>query len=453
MTKLLNRDNLHSYQKRAVQFIHDVPKAALFLEMGLGKTVSTLTALQDLKESKQFTSTLIIAPLRVANTVWIKESEKWSHIGLTFSLCTGTVAKRDKGLEADVDVYIINRENIPWLVKKYTSSGLKWPFTTVVIDESTSFKSPTAKRFKALKKMLPKISRMVLLSGTPSPNGMLDLFSQIFLLDSGASLGRTMTKYKERYFSSDFFGYTWTPKPGSQKQIQKLISPMCISMSAADYLDMPTRIDNTIEVTLPPKALKQYQDLEREFLLELDDKVITAVSSAVLAGKLLQCSSGALYDSEGSYIELHNAKLDALSEIVEANRDPILVAYNFKSDLARLQSRFPDAVTLDKEGTVVDEWNEGNVPLLFCHPQSAGHGLNLQSGGSTIVWFGLNWSLEYYQQFNARLHRQGQTQTVIVHHLVATGTVDEIVMKALASKNITQNQLLIGLKSLITTKI
>ena len=448
----MNRNDLHPYQKRAVQFIHDVPKAALFLEMGLGKTVSTLTALQDLKESKQFTKTLIIAPLRVANSVWIKESEKWSHIDLTFSLCTGTAAKRDKGLEADVDVYIINRENIPWLVKKY-SMGMKWPFNTVVIDESSSFKSPAAKRFKALKKMLPKISRMVLLSGTPSPNGMLDLFSQIFLLDNGASLGRTMTKYKERYFSSDFFGYTWTLKPGSQKQIQKLISPMCISMSAADYLDMPTRIDNTIEVTLPPKALKQYQELEREFILELDDEVITAVSSAVLAGKLLQCSSGALYDSEGSFIELHDAKLDALAEIVEANPDPILVAYNFKSDLARLQSRFPDAVTLDKEGAVVDEWNNGDVQMLLAHPASAGHGLNLQSGGSTIVWFSLNWSLEYYQQFNARLHRQGQTSNVIVHHLVATGSIDELVVKNLKSKDVSQSSLLLSLKAKIESSL
>ena len=445
------RKDLHAYQDRAVSFIKDKPRCALFLDMGLGKTISTLTALQDLKGNDLLLGkTLVIAPLRVANTVWKNEASKWSHISLTFSLCTGAASKREKGLEDLADVYIINRENIPWLVKRY---GTRWPFKNVIIDESSSFKSPRSQRFKSLKKILHKTERMVLLTGTPSPNGMLDLWSQIFLLDSGASLGKTMTRYKDRFFISDYHGFNFTLKGGAKSHIQKLISPLVLSMQASDYLKMPERIDNIIPVELSKKAQRQYKELQTEFILEISKSdVVTAVNAAVLAGKLLQLANGAIYLDE-SFKLIHEAKLDALAEIIEATDQPILVAYNFKSDLARLQSRFPDAVTLDKEGTVVDEWNEGNVPLLFCHPQSAGHGLNLQSGGSTIVWFGLNWSLEYYQQFNARLHRQGQTQTVIVHHLVATGTVDEIVMKALASKNITQNQLLIGLKSLITTKI
>ena len=444
------RKDLHTYQNRAVSFIKDKPRCALFLDMGLGKTISTLTALQDLKGNDLLHGkTLVIAPLRVANTVWETEASKWTHINLTFSLCTGAASKREKALEDQADVYIINRENIPWLVKRY---GTRWPFNNVIIDESSSFKSPRSQRFKSLKKILHKTERMVLLTGTPSPNGMLDLWSQIFLLDSGASLGRTMTRYKDRFFISDYHGFNFTLKGGAEFHIQKLISPLVLSMQASDYLKMPERIDNIIPVLLSKKAQRQYKELQTEFILEISKaEVVTAVNAAVLAGKLLQLANGAIYLDE-SFQLIHDAKLDALAEIIEATDQPILVAYNFKSDLERLLDRFPTGQQLDKYGEVITRWNEGKVPLLFCHPQSAGHGLNLQNGGSTIVWFGLCWSLEYYQQFNARLHRQGQRETVIIHHLVATGTIDEIVMEALTSKNISQNQLLVGLKDLISNK-
>ena len=441
------RKDLHAYQDRAVSFIKDKPRCALFLDMGLGKTISTLTALQDLKgKDLLLGKTLVIAPLRVANSVWKNEASKWSHINLTFSICTGAASKREKGLEDLADVYIINRENIPWLVKRY---GTRWPFKNVIIDESSSFKSPRSQRFKSLKKILHKTERMVLLTGTPSPNGMLDLWSQIFLLDSGASLGKTMTRYKDRFFISDYHGFNFTLKGGAKSHIQKLISPLVLSMQASDYLKMPERIDNIIPVELSKKVQRQYKELQTEFILEISKSdVVTAVNAAVLAGKLLQLANGAIYLDE-SFKLIHDSKLDALAEVIEATDQPILVAYNFKSDLERLLDRFPAGQQLDKHGEVITSWNEGNVPLLFCHPQSAGHGLNLQSGGSKIVWFSLNWSLEHYQQFNARLHRQGQTETVIVHHLVATGTIDEIVMKALDTKNVTQNQLLKGLKDLV----
>jgi len=342
-------------------------------------------------------------------------------------------------------VYIINRENVKWLVEHY---GKNWPFDMVVIDESSSFKSPSSQRFKALRKVFNLTDRMVQLTGTPSPNGMMDLWAQIALLDNGERLGRNMTAYKNRYFESDFMGYNYTLRDGADKLIQDKIADITISMKSEDYLQLPERIDLVERVQMSPKHQKQYKQLEKEFILALNDGEVTALSAATLANKLLQYANGALYvDDIQTYEVLHQHKLDALAELVEDNpTENILVAYNYKFDLDQLVKRFPDAVVMDKEGVAVDEWNKGNIKMLLAHPASAGHGLNLQHGGAVTVWYGLNWSLELYQQFNGRLHRQGQKRCVRVIHLVAEGTIDEKVMQAIENKAETQEALMQALK-------
>lgn len=444
---MLTRDNLHNYQRQAVDFILERRRCALSLDMGLGKTTTSLTAMGDLLDGFMVNRVLVIAPLRVANSVWKQEAANWEHLQhLDVVVCTGTPTQRKDALAACADITVINRENVPWLVEHYKK---RWPFDAVVVDESSSFKNPSAKRFKALKRILPLTDYMVLLTGTPSPNGLLDLWAQVYLIDSGQALGRTMTAYKQRFFESDFMGYTWTPRPGAPEQIHAAIDDNVMSMSAVDYLEVPERIDLREVVTLPPQARRFYAEFERELLAELDSgEEIEATTAAVLANKLLQAANGAMYtDAQGQWQELHSAKLDALADIVEHNpNENILIAYNYKTDLARLQQRFPQAVVLDKEGKAVDDWNAGKIPLLLAHPASAGHGLNLQAGGSMIVWFGLNWSLELYQQFNGRLHRQGQTKPVRIVHLVAQDTVDERVLQALEDKDTTQSALLKALK-------
>ena len=442
----LTRDLLHAYQERGVQFIKDVPKCGLFIDLGMGKTLTSLTAVADLSDSMDINKTLIIAPLRVANTVWHKEIKSWEHIKhLSYSICTGSEKDRLQGLMKNADVYIINRENIKWLVDRY---GKKWPFDMVVIDESSSFKSATSQRWKALRKVTPYIDRTVLLTGTPAPNGLMDLYAQIYLLDTGERLGRNMTAYKARFFEADYMGYKYTPCKGSENIVYSLISDLVMTMRAEDYLQLPDRIDLVQSVTLPPKIKKQYDTLEKEFIADINDTEIAVFNAAALANKLLQFSNGAAYtDEHKNWIELHNGKLDALKEIIEDNSgENILVAYNYKTDLERLQKTFPDAVVLDKEGLAVEKWNKGEIKMLLAHPASAGHGLNLQHGGSMIVWFGLNWSLELYQQFNGRLHRQGQTKPVRIIHLVAEGCIDEKVMKAIEGKAKTQDELLDYLK-------
>lgn len=441
------RSDLHPYQRQAVDFILERKRVALLLDLGLGKTVSTLTAMADLLDGCMVNRVLVIAPLRVANSVWRQEAANWEHTAdLDVAVCTGPVAERRAALARDAEIIVINRENVPWLVQHY---GKRWPFDAVVVDESSSFKNPSAKRFKALKRVLPAIDYVVLLTGTPSPNGLLDLWAQVYLLDRGEALGRTMTAYKRTFFESDFMGYTWTPRPGSAETIHERIAPMVLSMSASDYLQVPERIDLTERVTLPATARRFYTELERELLAPLDNgEEIEAATAAVLANKLLQASNGAMYtDAQGQWEELHGAKLDALAELIEGNpSENILVAYNFKSDLARLQARFPQAEVLDKAGEAVERWNAGTVPLLLAHPASASMGLNLQAGGSTIVWFGLTWSLEFYQQFCGRLHRQGQTKPVRIVHIVAEGTIDERVLQVLGGKDKTQAALLDALK-------
>lgn len=442
----LKKDLMHKYQHRGVRFIKDNDKCALWWEMGMAKTLTSLTAVVDLIDSFDVTKVLIIAPLRVANITWHKELLNWEHTKhLTYSICTGSEKNRISALHKTADIYIINRENVKWLVDFY---GKKWPFDMIVIDESSSFKSVTAQRWKSLRKVMPYVDRMVQLTGTPTSNGLLDLYAQLYLLDTGARLGRNMTAYKQRFFETDFMGYKYNLREGSQEKIQELISDICMTMRASDYLELPSRIDLKIGVDLPKKLKDQYDVLEKEFIAEIENTEIAVFNAAALVNKLLQFCNGAVYiDDKKNWQELHKLKLDALADIIEDNpNENILVAYNYKTDLERLVNRFPDAVVLDKEGLAVDEWNKGNIKMLLAHPASAGHGLNLQHGGSMVVWFGLNWSLELVQQFNGRLHRQGQTKPVRIISIVANNCVDERVIEAINNKAETQEQLLNAIK-------
>lgn len=444
---MLFRHNLHKYQERAIEFIKEKKRCGLLLDMGLGKSVSTLTAISDLQDGFAVNKVLVIAPLRVATSVWPKEVHNWSHLShMRVAVVTGNERNRLAELQRDdVDVHVINRENVVWLVEHY---GKKWPFDCVVIDESSSFKNPSAKRFRALKRILPFTEYMVLLTGTPSPNSLLDLWSQMYLVDFGMSLGRTVTGYKQRFFEQDYMGYKWSLREGADETIHELIRPRTLSMSAEDYLELPKCVSLQQEIELPKKALDAYLEFEKELLLELDNNVeIEAINAAALANKLLQFCNGAVYtDEHKNWSEIHNAKLEALEELVECNDEPMLVAYNYKSDLERLRKRFPSAVALDKSDETIERWNRGEIKMLLAHPASAGHGLNLQKGGSLAVWFGMCWSLENYQQFNKRLDRQGQTKPVRIIHLVAKGCIDERVMEVLGNKDKTQKRLLDALK-------
>jgi SNF2 family DNA or RNA helicase len=444
----LDRNDLHDYQLKAIDFIIEEERCALLLDMGMGKSVSTLTAIKDLKDSFAVNKVLVIAPLRVARSVWAQEAQKWRHLDdLKVSVCLGASRNRQAALARDADIYVINRENVTWLVDLYKA---KWPFDAVIIDESSSFKSPSSKRFRSIKKILPYTNYMVLLTGTPSPNSLMDLWSQMYLVDFGERLGRTVTGYRQRFFDQDFMGYRYTARPGSAEKIHALISDKAISMNAEDYLELPDRIDIDLPVQMPTTALKSYKEMEKTLLSTLETgEEVEAVSAAALANKLLQFANGAAYyDEHKNWAEVHKEKLDALEEIVEENpSENILVAYNYKFDLARLLKRFPQAKVLDNEDSTIERWNRGEIPMLLAHPASAGHGINLQKGGSLSVWFGLNWSLELYQQFNARLHRQGQTKPVRIIHLVSEGTIDERVLRVLKDKDATQSSLLNALKA------
>lgn len=441
---MLNRDNLHEYQRRAVKHIIDKQKSGLFLDMGLGKTATTLTAASDLLDDFAVNKILIVGPLRVANAVWMQEADNWSHLKhLRFSIVTGDVKKRKAALEKDADVYVINRENIPWIVDYYKT---KWPFDMLIIDESSSFKNATSKRFRALKKILKYVNYSVILTGTPSPNGYIDIWSQVYLLDQGERLGKNITMYRRTFFDADFMGYSYKIKEGAAENIQDRIKDLILSMSAKDYLELPDYVSSVLDTPLPPKLEKMYKDFENDMIIQTEEANLTAVSAATLSNKLLQFSSGAVYDEDGKVHYIHDLKFETLDEILEDNpADNILVAYNYKHELDRLLDRYPFAVKLDKEGKAVKDWNEGKIKMLLAHPASAGHGLNLQHGGSLIVWFGFNWSLELYQQFNARLHRQGQKNVVRNLH-IAVGQIEYRLMKSLAKKDVTQQELLDSLK-------
>jgi SNF2 family DNA or RNA helicase len=442
-----------NYQEYAINHIIDNNAVALFLDMGMGKTVSTLTAIDGLLFLGEIHKVLVIAPLRVAEDTWSTEVEKWDHLKhLRISKILGTKKEREKALADDADIYVTNRENVDWLVKECFDG---WMFDMVVIDELSSFKSSKAKRFRALKKVRPYFKRIVGLTGTPAPNSLIDLWPQLYILDGGQRLGKTISSYREQYFNpgqrNQYVVYNWVLKDGAGEQIKNKIKDICISMSAKDYLELPERIDNTIEIKLPDKALKEYKQLERDLVLELGNNDITAANAAVLTNKLLQMSNGAIYSENHDVVEIHEEKLKALFDIVEsANGKPVLVLYSFKHDFNRivkfLKTKKLTAVGL-KDSKDIKKWNNGEIPILLVHPASAGHGLNLQYGGNIIVWFGLTWSLELYQQANARLYRQGQEETVIIHHLVSKGTIDEDVMKALGNKEVNQNMLLEAVKA------
>jgi SNF2 family DNA or RNA helicase len=444
----MNRSDLHHYQLKAIEHIQKYPNKALWMDMGLGKTISTLTAIVDLMDRFDCLQVLIIAPRRVAHTTWPTEIESWEHTkALSYQVIKGTPSQRLEQIKCFKDLHIVSRDLVEWLVDVW---GSKWPYDMVVIDEASSFKSNKANRFKALRRALPYIQRMVQLTGTPSSNGLLDIWPQLYLLDQGKRLGKTFSRYRAQYFDHDYFKYKWWPKAGSEQLIYTKLSDICLTLSAEDYLQMPKRIDNVISIDLTEKEREQYKVFEHEFLLKLESESVVAVNSAVLANKLLQYCNGALYlesTNDKPYQEIHNHKLDALEAIIdELQGEPVLVAYNFKSDLIRLKKRFKNAVTLDDVDDILERWNAGDIPILLAHPASAGHGLNLQKGGNNIVWFGLNWSLELYQQFNARLYRQGQAKPVFIHHLVVTNSVDQTVMKAVKGKHKIQSALLNALK-------
>lgn len=434
------------YQVAAGEFILRNLFAALFMEQGLGKTRSTLRPVAELLGTGEVERVLVIAPKRVANTVWPAEIDKWPECWhLMWSLVTGTAAQRKKALQMDAQVFVINRENVAWLVEQ---CGDHWPFDMVIVDESSSFKSAKTKRWKALRKVRGQIRRMVLLSGTPTPNGLLDLWSQVFLLDGGHRLCRTFWAYRNKWFQSDYHGYNWTARPTAEKQILSAVEDLCMTLKAADYLDLPDKIMNTVNVSLPAgDAQEAYETMARQFLLIMEEGDVSATNAAVLVNKLLQIANGCVYDSDRNHHHIHDAKLDALEEIIEsACGAPILVAHTFQSDAVRIKQRFKNARVL-KTDKDVEDWNAGKAgQLMIAHPASCGHGLNLQHGGHILVWFGLPWSLELYEQMNARLHRMGQTKPVFIHHILAESTIDETVMAALHAKSEGQQALLDAMK-------
>ncbi|EGT3735409.1 MULTISPECIES: DEAD/DEAH box helicase [Bacillota] len=439
----------HEYQAYATEYILNHPIVAVLLDMGLGKSVITLTAIFDLTlDSFLVRKVLVIAPLRVARDTWPAEIEKWDHLkGLKYTVVVGSEVQRKTALMKRAQVYIINRENVEWLISR---SGIPFDFDMVVIDELSSFKSHQAKRFKSLMKVRPKVNRIVGLTGTPSSNGLMDLWAQYRLLDMGQRLGRFIGRYREDYFVPDKRNqqviFSYKPKPGAEEAIYRLISDITISMEGADYLKLPELVINEVDVKLSEKEMKILDVMKRDLIATVKGEEITAANAAALSGKLLQMANGAVYDDQGTVLYIHDRKLDALEDLIEAaNGKPVLIAYWFKHDLSRIQKRFEVEVLSTSDS--IKRWNDGEIPIAAIHPASAGHGLNLQAGGSTLIWFGLTWSLELYQQTNARLWRQGQKETVVIHHLIAKGTIDERVMKALNDKNNTQSALIDAVKA------
>lgn len=443
----------HNYQQYCIDRIINDPAIGLFLDMGLGKTAITLSAIKKLKyEYWRVCKVLIVAPKKVAESTWSKEAAKWNQLkNLRFSFVLGSAEKRIKALNTPADIYMINRENVKWLVDYYRNA---WPFDMVVLDESSSFKNHQAKRFKALKAIRSHIQRMVLLTGTPTSRGLMDLWAQVYLLDSGKRLGRTITAYRDAYFVPDKRSrttiFSYAPKEGAEEAIYKSISDICISMKAEDYLELPELIYEDIPVQLDTAAQKAYDRLERDTLLPIDETVITAGSAGVLRGKLLQLCNGAVYNDDYEVIPVHECKIEALLETIEQlNGQHAIICYNFKHDKTRLFEALKATHSTVKvyEGKAEeDEWNAGNIDLLLVQPASCGYGLNLQDGGHHIIWFGLTDSLELYQQTNKRLHRQGQPYPVIIHHLLVQGGTDEDVIKSLGGKADVQDSLLEALK-------
>ncbi|HEL1017397.1 TPA: DEAD/DEAH box helicase [Streptococcus equi subsp. zooepidemicus] len=440
----------HNYQSYAIDYIETHPVAAVLLDMGLGKTVISLTAIADLLfDSFEAHRILVVAPLRVARDTWPAEISKWQHLKhLTYAVAVGTVKERKAALSAGADITIINRENLGWLID---SSGFEFDYDMVIIDELSSFKNHKSKRFQSLMKVRPKVKRIIGLTGTPSSNGLMDLWAEFKLLDFGERLGRFITHYRNNYFIPDKRNgeiiYSYKPMPYAEDAIYRKISDITISMKSTDHLEMPELITSQYEVQLSEDEEHRYEELKADFILELPEGEITAANAASLTGKLSQLANGDIYDDEGNIVEFHDRKLDALEDIIEsANGKPLLVAYWFKHDLQRIKKRF-DVREIKTSKDIID-WNNGDIPVAVIHPASAGHGLNLQAGGSTLIWFGLTWSLELYQQTNARLWRQGQSSgTVVIEHIITKGTIDERILKALSLKEVSQNALIDAVKA------
>jgi SNF2 family DNA or RNA helicase len=461
------KKDLHNYQLRMIEWIKSNRKCAIWAGVGLGKTATTLTAINGLLQennthvhSSLIDKVLIIAPLRVAKYVWPVEITKWEHLsGLTCTVIRGTATQRKKLLNSPAPIHIINKEMVQWLVGEM-SDRKEWPYDCVVIDESSAFKNPRSQRFKFLKKANHRITRMIQLSGTPASNGLLDVWSQMYLLDNGDRLGRTFTVYKDIYFDSDYMGYNWTLKQGSKERIYEKIKDKCLTLKKEDYLELPPCNKNIIMLTMADDFARRYKELEREFILVMENEAVTAQQAGVLSNKLLQFCGGAVYadgniedgvflqaiNASKSWITVSTEKIDALREIVdELSGDPVLVAYNYRHELTRLKEAFPRGREIVSENDI-NEWNKGEIPVMFVHPASAGHGLNLQHGGNNLVWFSLTWDLETYDQLNGRLDRQGQTKPVFIHHLVFRDSIEERILERLENKHITQNDLLNAMK-------
>jgi SNF2 domain protein len=441
----------HNYQNYAKDFILAHKVSALFLDCGLGKTITTLTAINELMyDSFEISKVLIIAPLRVAQSTWKDEIEKWDHLNLLrYSIVVGDEKERLKALKQNSDIYIINRENVDWLV---TKSGIDFNFDMLVIDELSSFKSHTSKRFKSLLKIRPYFERVVGLTGTPSSNGLVDLWAEFRVLDLGERLGRYITHYRNEYFLPDKRNgaviFSYKPQPNAEERIYRRLADMTISMKSTEYLKMPELILNELEINLDEEDQMKYKKFKKEMVMTIQEKEIDAINAASLSNKLIQLANGSIYDEDKKFYEVHNKKLDKLEEIIEsANGKPVLVAYWFKADKERIEKRFK--VREIKTADDIKQWNMGMINLALIHPASAGHGLNLQSGGFTLVWFSLTWSLELYQQTNARLYRQGQKDTVVIHHLITKNTIDEDIMKSLKRKDKTQEALMRAVKARI----
>ena len=436
----------HDYQKFAVDFIETHPEAAVLLECGLGKTSITLTALNDMMFDRfEVHKVLIIAPIRVCRNSWAAEIEKWDHLkGMTYSLVLGSRDQRLQALRQKADLYIINRENVQWLIE---SSGMPFDFDMVVIDELSSLKNHQSKRFRALRKVRPFVKRIIGLTGTPCSNGLMDLWAQFRLLDKGVRLGKRIGQYRDAYFTPDWNGFTYTPRKGAEKEIYGKIAAISISMKTTDHLTMPELVMVADKVELDEDAFRSYKDMEQEMCVEFVDEPISAANGGVLCGKLTQLASGTIYTDSGAVRHIHDHKLDALEDLIEAqNGKPALIAYWYKHERDSIMQRF-DCREIKTDADIAD-WNKGKIPVALIQPSSAGHGLNLQSGGSTIIWYTMPWSLELYQQTNARLWRQGQqSETVVIHHLVAAGTIDEDIMKVLEMKDKTQAAMMNAVKA------
>jgi len=448
----------------------DHRRCGLFLQMGLGKTVVTLTALDRmLHDEFSIRRVLVIAPLNVARDTWTREAAKWDHLsGLRVVRVLGSEKARTEALAEDAEIYVINRENVVWLVEWLAREKRPWPFDAVVIDELSSFKSATAKRFRALRRVIGGCKVVIGLTGTPAPNGYIDLWPQVYLLDQGQRLGKTIGAFRNSYFSpgahKGHIVYEWKLKPGGKEQIDEKLSDLCLSMKAEDWVHLPDIIYRETVVTMSDEERRVYDRFQRDRVLPLlegalsdpenFESLVAGDTAAITANKLLQMASGDVYDDQGGVFHIHDRKLDALADLIEAaNGEPVLVFYSYKPGAAAIRKRFPEAVQLGDCGMttpeLIDNWNAGKIPLLLCHPASAGHGLNLQEGGHIVVWYGLPWSLELYQQANARLHRMGQKRAVTVQHILCENTIDERVLQALQRKDATQNALLDALNQYV----